>query len=255
MALSEALKGQHLGILLTDYDTPTCGTRLINRWKECPGNTVSNGSLYYGGVPPNSVINDKLEGLTIDVLEIASKRWGFTYTAYSLALKPQNQSTTQWLSQHGRAYDFVAGLWTDTLARRKLGFVFPFDHFDLSPRLVVSLAREEPTFWDQMLGFTRPFTPALWGTIVGCSIVSASIIWLFEGSKVWREHGEASELKWKHGYKAILKSWYLAGALFSGGGTFVPVTTFGRATALSWSFAVMILVASCMQDSPLNVGY
>jgi hypothetical protein len=136
-----------------------------------------------------------------------------------------------------------------------LGFSFPYTicQWDASPRLVVNLEKVDPEFWDEMIGFTTPFTPGLWALIVGCSIATAVIVWMFEVSNVGREHNAELELRWKHGYKGLLKSAYLAGELFTGAGGLNPATTSGRVVALSWSFAVLILVSSCTHN-PLAVA-
>jgi len=235
------MRGQHVHVALPywDYVTPTCGTRLAIYWKACNGSTPND-------VPANTAINGLVEGLNIDLLEMMSVRWGFNYTVYRSA--DRNQSTTAWLREHGDSYDLIGGGWSDTLERRKMGFIWPHYIYDNSPRLVVSLHEEDPAFWDTMVGFATPFTPRLWGVIFGCAIGTASFIWMFEISKVGHEHDEESELTLKHGYKGVLKSWYLAGGHFTGGGGYTPTTVFGRLVVLSWSFAVLILVASCAPD-------
>ncbi len=77
------------------------------------------------------------------------------------------------------------------------------------------------------------------------SIVTSCFIWLFEASNVWREHGIEPELRRSQGYKGLVKAWYLGAMRGAGAGGFTPATSFGRASTLSWAFAVLILVSSC----------
>ena len=86
------------------------------------------------------------------------------------------------------------------LNRRKAGFIFPLRFYSDSPRLIVPIRKQEERLFEMLSGFTKPFTPALWGTLFACSIVTGLIYWLFETSMVWTEHGENPGLRWHHGY-------------------------------------------------------
>jgi hypothetical protein len=247
VALSDAIRGLHVhaGTLSSEYMDFACGTRVAGtRWIACPGNGTKPID-----VPTNTVLNELIEGIPKDLMGLMSTRWGFNYTIYHGPPKPSNLSVAKWLAKFGHAYDLIIGVVSDTAERRKLGISIPYMIWENSPRLIVNLEKVDAEFWDEMIGFTKPFTPELWGLIVGCSIATAVIIWLFEVSNVGREQNAELELRWKHGYKGVLKSAYLAGEQFTGAGGLNPATTSGRVVALSWSFAVLILVSSCTHNS------
>ena len=67
-------------------------------------------------------------------------------------------------------------------------------------------------------------------------------MWLFETSQVSIEEG--GEVEMSIDREGALKSMWLSGLQFTGGGGYAPVTAWGRLLLLSWSFVIMVVVAA-----------
>ena len=65
IALSDALKELNVTLAVAfpywDYMTPSCGTLMVTRWKNC----THGKDMLPLDVPANTVINDKIEGLGV----------------------------------------------------------------------------------------------------------------------------------------------------------------------------------------------
>ncbi|CAE7328927.1 Nmdar1 [Symbiodinium sp. CCMP2592] len=228
LQIEKALVGKHLTFVVPVFDMtdPTS-----SHWNE--GEPV--------GTPENDmVITDKVHGFHASVLKAVSAVANFTYTIRLNTVKAA--STTQWLLQESPNYDAVLGSWTDSLVRREAGFLQPYPLVEKDLNMIVRRKIDKPSVWKVMFTFMKPFSANLWLMLFVCSLVTAVFMWFFETSRVSIEEG--AEVEVSTGSEGALKSVWLSGLQFTGGGGYSPVTAWGRLLLLSWSFLIMVVGAA-----------
>ncbi|CAE7204392.1 Nmdar1 [Symbiodinium natans] len=228
LQIEKALVGKHLTFVVPTFDMtdPTS-----SHWND--GQPV--------GPPENDMdITHKVHGYHASVLKAVSKVANFTYTI-RLNTVP-GASTTTWLLQQSPNYDAVLGSWSDSLVRREAGFLQPYPLVTKDLKMIVQRKIDSPSVWSVMFTFLKPFSTSLWLLLFVCSLVTAAFMWFFETSRVSIEEG--GEVEVSDGSEGALKSVWLSGLQFTGGGGYTPVTAWGRLLLLSWSFLIMVVGAA-----------
>ena len=136
------------------------------------------------------------------------------------------------------------------LDRRAQGLIVPKPFFDVSLVTLVTTKTSEESWTSAMFNWLDPFEHNLWLTTLASVFFSGLVMFGLE-RRHWKPvstcpeeegdfEGKNSECNGMGLFKGVLLSWYH----WTGAGGFSPVTTEGNIFLASWSFVILIMVAS-----------
>jgi len=169
------------------------------------------------------------------ILEDLSEEYGF-YVRNTTFSYPDGYDYLSLVIAASEEVDIVATALYGTSARKFNGLLLPVPIFDASASLVTKTSTKTDTVIDSFFSFSDPFDGGLWGLIIGCAVFTALVVQVLSRGREKRHH--------KSLYRELLRRVWDGLLLFTGQGSFEVKDPLARTVVLSWSFVVLITVAS-----------
>jgi hypothetical protein len=181
----------------------------------------------------------KFEGLEIDLLDELARRAGFTYEL-TFPNTTAVESWTVWLQETMAVADMVTySYWTITPERMSLGAYSPYGFLDAG-LVMITIPPEVKNFaLNEVFSFLAPFSPAVWISFIGLTILTGLAFQCLEASKNTDDYPDGPSRLW-NGPISILKS---VGHV-TGAAGFRPKTWAGKILVTSWTWSVLLILSA-----------
>ena len=188
-------------------------------------------------------INPDYPGIHARILDRIAEQGNFTWRdsfgIFTYEQKGPNRSITELLNWGVNKYDLMLGTFTPSVERINKGVSFVNGHFDGSLVLVRDAAPAVSKI--SWFNFFTPFTPAVWGFLVGVVIFSAFAYQLIEsiGGKGRRYRDEPKTARvW------LMDNLYLSFINITGNYSYEPTTLGGRIFGFFFAFWAMLITGT-----------
>eukprot|EP00903_Cladosiphon_okamuranus_P014086 g13093.t1 len=180
------------------------------------------------------------EGIAMDLLQVLSEKLGFTY---NITVANSSVSTDEVVGYVANGtFDMVAS-WV-TISERMMETVsFSYPYMGTGLSFVYRPEVSDEVSWWKMF---QPFENTLWVAVVLSTVLTLSLLWLFDGAKsdIFTD-GVPSETGSKRRFKSgMAVSSYVTGALLLGQMAHEPFTVESYILTMGWMFTCFILGAS-----------
>ncbi|CAL1163889.1 unnamed protein product, partial [Cladocopium goreaui] len=181
----------------------------------------------------------KFEGLEIDLLDELARRAGFTYEL-TFPNTTAVESWTVWLQETMAVADMVTySYWTITPERMSLGAYSPYGFLDAG-LVMITIPPEVKNFaLNEVFSFLAPFSPAVWISFIGLTILTGLAFQCLEASKNTDDYPDGPSRLW-NGPISIVKS---VGHV-TGAAGFRPKTWAGKILVTSWTWSVLLILSA-----------
>lgn len=229
---------------MTDYRTDMCDSaEEVLAGKSTVSSILSGKNLTFVTVAgdPDWFAEDEFgtqSGFHSELMELVAERANFTYTIMVLN-GSQGLKYTEFYHRSAGHFDLVLDWAAQSTARLQLGLVVPYGFLDLSVTLSGPDEDETSKFYETAMKILLPFTPGLWGALVGIVIIT-SLIYLGVEHRYNDEEFPPHLTLYSKVYNATFTGFV---HLFTYG-SFRPKTQLGKIVISSYSFLCLLVIAT-----------
>lgn len=182
--------------------------------------------------------NDRFRGFAVDLMDVVSKRLGFTYDLY-LVHDGKFGSKTESGEWNGMLGEILAGNATMTIAplsinsqrEEAVDFTKPFMTRYIS--VIMKKTKSETSYFE----FLNPLSPKVWICTFGAFIIVSVILYFLEKLGM-RKKKDYPSISFRESF------WFIFGSLLQGNTDASPSTVPGRILTSAWWFFALILISS-----------
>ncbi|CAB9528993.1 receptor subunit 1 [Seminavis robusta] len=178
-------------------------------------------------------------GILAELMDAVAQRANFTWrTSFGVVESPEvyNMTWTELLLWTVENYDISIEWWDHTVERMENGVAYTAPWYDSSYILIDQRRHDSGTYAINLLNWTKPFEPAVWGMIVFTVFFSAIVYQLIE-----HLNGERDDRSF---YQWFSDNVYLSAINFSQNFEYAPSSLAGRIFGVSMTIWALVLTAT-----------
>ena len=179
-----------------------------------------------------------MPGMDASLMYELSLLGNFSYSVTPIR-KPETVTYTELLERTTAKYDLMLNWWLVTEARMSAGMRSPFAFYQLSSTAAKRWGAP-PTFVDNILSVLGPFTPRLWVSVLGATVLTALVYLYVEGRANEQDALPQDTPRLARLGNAI----YLGVLQITGAGGYTPVTGQGKILLAGYSIFILFVVNS-----------
>lgn len=177
-------------------------------------------------------------GFHSELMELVAKNANFTYTIM-VHNGSQGLQFTEYYLRSAAHFDLVLDWATQSTARSQLGLVVPYGFLDLSVTVSGLDEDETSTLYETAMKILLPFTPGLWGALVGIVIITS---WIYLG--VEHRYNAVEFPPHLTLYSKVYNATFIGFVQIFTYGSFRPKTQLGKLVISSYSFLCLLVIAT-----------